>query len=282
MESNILSTSGRISLGTYWTRWLIAAVVSLVSGFAAAKFESPQLDYVTRLFVIVIMTIQGVKRLHDVGKSGWYLLIPIYNVMLLLTVGNYGANEYDPRLAESSMTFSLNAFQELCDQLGFHIYQTERLIDDSRCDYSSVMAMGVYRDFAVTLDSWWPAHRFLTKVTLSPKLDVKLHLAPAGVLANVAEAMGLGGAHTRDAAFDHAFEIRTDNIDAVRAVLTPEVKRALYSLREANTSFLLTHEYIQAERHYLLGGPWSTEDGRRDLDPCADVARAMQRAVGPV
>ena len=29
----------------------------------------------------------SVRRLHDVGKSGWWLLVPIYNIVLLLGKG---------------------------------------------------------------------------------------------------------------------------------------------------------------------------------------------------
>ena len=38
----------------------------------------------------------GVRRMHDVGKSGWYILIPIYNFILAVTDGEQGANEYGP------------------------------------------------------------------------------------------------------------------------------------------------------------------------------------------
>ena len=27
----------------------------------------------------------AVRRLHDVGKSGWFILVPIYNLILLVT-----------------------------------------------------------------------------------------------------------------------------------------------------------------------------------------------------
>ena len=37
--------------------------------------------------------------MHDVGKSGWYILIPIYNLILACTAGDYGKNDYgqDPK-----------------------------------------------------------------------------------------------------------------------------------------------------------------------------------------
>ena len=38
--------------------------------------------------------------MHDVGKSGWFLLIPIYNLILASTDGVNGDNEYgtDPKV----------------------------------------------------------------------------------------------------------------------------------------------------------------------------------------
>ena len=32
--------------------------------------------------------------MHDVGKSGWFILIPIYNLILACTDGVQGDNEY--------------------------------------------------------------------------------------------------------------------------------------------------------------------------------------------
>lgn len=41
-----------------------------------------------------------VRRMHDVGKSGWFILIPIYNLILAITEGNKGDNQYgsDPKV----------------------------------------------------------------------------------------------------------------------------------------------------------------------------------------
>lgn len=37
-----------------------------------------------------------VRRMHDVGKSGWFALIPIYNIILAMTEGDSGDNAYGP------------------------------------------------------------------------------------------------------------------------------------------------------------------------------------------
>ena len=36
----------------------------------------------------------GVRRMHDCNKSGWFLLIPIYNLILCCNIGTYGSNRY--------------------------------------------------------------------------------------------------------------------------------------------------------------------------------------------
>ncbi|TDM00594.1 MAG: hypothetical protein C4K58_05200 [Flavobacteriaceae bacterium] len=38
----------------------------------------------------------SVRRAHDVGKSGWYMLIPFYNFYLLVKNGDEGSNQYGP------------------------------------------------------------------------------------------------------------------------------------------------------------------------------------------
>ena len=40
--------------------------------------------------------------MHDVNKSGWYQFIPIYGIILLITAGTEGTNDYgeDPKTAK--------------------------------------------------------------------------------------------------------------------------------------------------------------------------------------
>lgn len=51
------------------------------------------------LLMIIPNLAVGVRRMHDVGKSGWFLLIPIYNFILTVTEGEKGENQYgaDPK-----------------------------------------------------------------------------------------------------------------------------------------------------------------------------------------
>ena len=48
------------------------------------------------LWVFILM--QGAKRCHDIGNSGWWQLIPLYFIWLMIAKGDEGENEYgDPQ-----------------------------------------------------------------------------------------------------------------------------------------------------------------------------------------
>ena len=52
------------------------------------------LSNIYSLAVLIPSIAVGVRRMHDLGKSGWFLLIPIYNLILACTPGVTGDNEY--------------------------------------------------------------------------------------------------------------------------------------------------------------------------------------------
>lgn len=102
METNILTVQGRIRRSIFWIRWGVAAVINFTLGVvmgAAPKSDIILLVLVGSLLTSAFILIQGAKRMHDVGKSGWYFLIPIYNIILAFTDGTAGTNEYgeDPK-----------------------------------------------------------------------------------------------------------------------------------------------------------------------------------------
>ncbi len=53
----------------------------------------------------------AIRRMHDVGKSGWYCLIPIYSLILAFTEGDKGPNEYGPDPKDP-------AFEDEINQIG--------------------------------------------------------------------------------------------------------------------------------------------------------------------
>jgi len=76
---------------------IVAFLLGMVDGFAGTFDEASGYGLIGGLYslaVIIPSIAVGVRRMHDVGKSGWYLLIPLYNLILACTDGDSGDNEY--------------------------------------------------------------------------------------------------------------------------------------------------------------------------------------------
>lgn len=93
--------SGRARRKEYWMFFLFSTLISValtildsVLGFNSTG--NGILSSIYSLAVIIPSIAVGVRRMHDVGKSGWFLLIPIYNLILACTAGDAGSNEYGP------------------------------------------------------------------------------------------------------------------------------------------------------------------------------------------
>jgi uncharacterized membrane protein YhaH (DUF805 family) len=50
--------------------------------------------YVIPCILVIFILIQAVKRAHDVNRSGWFILLPFYNLYLILADGTDGNNNY--------------------------------------------------------------------------------------------------------------------------------------------------------------------------------------------
>ena len=73
--------SGRASRSEYW--WFVLAEVILL---VVASFIHQYVYFIAALAVLLPALAVGARRLHDIGKSGWFLLlglIPLVNFVLL-------------------------------------------------------------------------------------------------------------------------------------------------------------------------------------------------------
>lgn len=89
--------NGRARRSEYWWYTLLTIIVSILIEVATSDESGASLfGGVWSLATIIPSIAVGVRRMHDVGKSGWFILIPIYNLILACTDGNSGTNEYGP------------------------------------------------------------------------------------------------------------------------------------------------------------------------------------------
>jgi uncharacterized membrane protein YhaH (DUF805 family) len=96
---NYAKFSGRARRSEYWYFILFNVIIAFAFGFVCGLLKVPQLANIYTLAVLIPSIAVAVRRMHDVGKSGWFLLIPIYNLILACTKGDTGDNEYgeDPK-----------------------------------------------------------------------------------------------------------------------------------------------------------------------------------------
>jgi uncharacterized membrane protein YhaH (DUF805 family) len=87
---------GRARRSEYWYFALFSALVSMLLAIVGSFIHFEYLYNVYSLAVLVPSIAVGVRRMHDVGKSGVYILIPIYNLVLACEDSMPGDNEYGP------------------------------------------------------------------------------------------------------------------------------------------------------------------------------------------
>jgi len=91
--------NGRARRSEYWYFVLFNVIISIVLKIIGYVSHFSFLDTIYTFGVLLPSIAVGVRRMHDVGKSGWFVLIPIYNLILACTEGQSGENEYgeDPK-----------------------------------------------------------------------------------------------------------------------------------------------------------------------------------------
>ena len=106
---NYCNFSGRARRQEYWMFVLFNAIIALVLSIADAILGIKLLTSIYSLFILLPDLAIQFRRLHDIDKSAWWLLIafvPIVGGIVLLvfsvTPGTIGANRYgeDPKCAE--------------------------------------------------------------------------------------------------------------------------------------------------------------------------------------
>ena len=95
--------NGRARRPEYWYfvlfNFLIGTAVGVVTGLIGIDW----LSYIYSVALLVPGIAVGVRRLHDIGKSGWWLLISfipliggIWLIILMAKEGDHGNNAFGP------------------------------------------------------------------------------------------------------------------------------------------------------------------------------------------
>ena len=96
---NYATFGGRARRSEYWYFILFNVIISFGLGSVGGLMQVNWIYNIYTLAVLIPSIAVAVRRMHDVGKSGWFALVPIYNLILACTNVVQGDNEYgaDPK-----------------------------------------------------------------------------------------------------------------------------------------------------------------------------------------
>jgi len=90
---------GRSRRKEYWYFVLVNMIIQYGLIGLSGVLNLPFLAILSSVYAlgVFIPSISAIiRRMHDVGKSGWFCLIPIYNLVLACTDSQAGTNQYGP------------------------------------------------------------------------------------------------------------------------------------------------------------------------------------------
>ena len=87
----LFSFNGRLNRAKYWLWVLIYVVVAIVVGVIVYAIDAPMITGILNFAVGIALLVSGLaiatKRLHDLGKSAWWLLVFYLVPGVLIGVG---------------------------------------------------------------------------------------------------------------------------------------------------------------------------------------------------
>jgi uncharacterized membrane protein YhaH (DUF805 family) len=89
---NFTNFKGRSSRSAYWWWALFTLIVNLVGTRALGE----NLGGLVSLALLLPSIAVGVRRMHDVSRSGWWVIVPIVNLVFALTPTKQEQNQWGP------------------------------------------------------------------------------------------------------------------------------------------------------------------------------------------
>lgn len=110
--NNFANMNGRAMRSEFWYWYLFYVVASGIVGGLTTYLDLGMVGSILSLALFIPTICVGVRRLHDIGKSGWYYLIwciPIIGTIFMIIWGSTdsqpGPNQYGPNPKGINGTF---------------------------------------------------------------------------------------------------------------------------------------------------------------------------------
>lgn len=85
---------GRAGKTEFWYFILINIGISIILSIIGSMLNFDLLSSIYSLAVLLPTLAVGSRRMHDIGKSGIFFIIPFYNIYLAIQDSEQGENQY--------------------------------------------------------------------------------------------------------------------------------------------------------------------------------------------
>ena len=153
--------------------------------------------------------------------------------------------------------------------------------------YSTVSLNGADGDVPVCLERIGGAQTFITRASLHPPLAFHFAITHEGLAGMLKNFIGFKDVEVGDVDFDKVFRVVSKDVDAVRALLNPDVRTHLQQLY-AHTKPLGMRGFHVSERGLAITrvtglgaggmGTMTKDELLADVPIAAEVVRALRRA----
>jgi len=92
--SKYVTFSGRASRSEFWWFYLFTIIVSVIASIVDGAMGTVYIGMIANLALILPTISAGVRRMHDTNRSGWWILVPLYNIYLWIQKSDEGENRF--------------------------------------------------------------------------------------------------------------------------------------------------------------------------------------------
>jgi len=98
LQKKYIDFSGRARRSEFWFFYLFYGIVYVIFLILGAKAPTALglLFGLATLAVAIPLLAAGIRRMHDTGRSGWWVLLPIANLVFWAGDSQPGDNQYGP------------------------------------------------------------------------------------------------------------------------------------------------------------------------------------------
>ena len=91
--TNYFDFKGKATRKEFWTFYFFTLIVALAFGLIDGLLGISGLSNLVTIALTIPTISCGIRRMHDAGKSGWFIIVPVVNLIFLLSASAPAGNK---------------------------------------------------------------------------------------------------------------------------------------------------------------------------------------------